>query len=221
MDIDDILQQVDPTTASIPPETRDLQALTRAWIAERSAPELLEWPPDNLFERVNARITRQIETIEEMTGDMDPKTNFALIVIQTELERFKFLVRSYLRARIAKIDKHTLYYLATPTLRTRLSPTELAYATRHQALLHDHYLSSFLSSFPPQLQNLNDTAGMISMIDGPDADAAVFVRLLRDATVEGRGTDSDDTIDARFGDVLILRWSSARGLVEDGVAELA
>ncbi|KAM9878652.1 DNA replication complex gins protein sld5 [Verticillium dahliae] len=247
MDIDDILQQVDPTTASTPPDTRDLQALTRAWIAERSAPELLEcvlpsgrkpvpsycprlrkanwtrrrWPPDNLFERVNARIARQIETIEDMTGDMDPKTNFALIVIQTELERFKFLVRSYIRARIAKIDKHTLYYLASPPLRARLSPTELAYATRHQALLHDHYLSSFLSSFPPQLQNLNDTAGMTSMMDGPDLDAAVFVRLLRDATVEGRGTDSDDAIDARFGDVLILRWSSARALVEAGVAELA
>jgi hypothetical protein len=38
-----------------------------------------------------------------MTGDMDPKTNFALIVIQTELERYKFLVRSYLRTRIAKV----------------------------------------------------------------------------------------------------------------------
>lgn len=41
-----------------------------------------------------------------MTGDMDPKTNFALIVIQTELERFKFLVRSFLRARIAKVCGH-------------------------------------------------------------------------------------------------------------------
>ena len=35
---------------------------------------------------------------------MDPKTNFRLIVIQTELERFKFLVRSFLRARIAKVS---------------------------------------------------------------------------------------------------------------------
>ena len=34
---------------------------------------------------------------------MDPRTNFKLIVIQTELERFKFLVRSFLRARIAKV----------------------------------------------------------------------------------------------------------------------
>lgn len=56
-----------------------------------------------MFERVNDRIKAQIEKVEDMTGDMDPKTNFALIVIQTELERYKFLVRSYLRARIAKV----------------------------------------------------------------------------------------------------------------------
>ncbi|TKW59262.1 DNA replication complex GINS protein SLD5 [Colletotrichum tanaceti] len=220
MDIDDILREVDPVSHSVPPETRDLQALTRAWVAERSAPELLEWPADGLFERVNDRIKRQIEKVEDMTGDMDPKTNFALIVIQTELERFKFLVRSYLRARIAKIDKHALHYLSSPALRARLSSTELAYATRHQALLHNHYLSSFLSSFPAQLQNLNDTAGNISMIDGPDLDTAVFVRLLRDVDVQGRGTDSDGVAMGREGDILILRWSSAKPVVDAGDAEL-
>jgi hypothetical protein len=52
---------------------------------------------------VNGRIRAQVEKVEEMTGDMDPKTNFQLIVIQTELERWKFLVRSFLRARIAKV----------------------------------------------------------------------------------------------------------------------
>ncbi|KAK6226937.1 DNA replication complex GINS protein SLD5 [Colletotrichum tabaci] len=220
MDIDDILREVDPISHSVPSETRDLQALTRAWVAERSAPELLEWPADDLFERVNDRIKRQIEKVEDMTGDMDPKTNFALIVIQTELERFKFLVRSYLRARIAKIDKHALHYLSSPALRARLSSIELAYATRHQALLHNHYLSSFLSSFPTQLQNLNDTAGNISMIDGPDLDTAVFVRLLRDVDVQGRGTDSDGVVVGREGDILILRWSSAKPVVDAGDAEL-
>lgn len=34
---------------------------------------------------------------------MDPKSNFTLVILQTELERFKFLVRSFLRARIAKV----------------------------------------------------------------------------------------------------------------------
>ncbi|KYK57720.1 hypothetical protein DCS_04733 [Drechmeria coniospora] len=240
MDIDDILREIDPASNSVPQGTRDLQALTRRWVAERSAPELLEyaessprstcgkpsvadacrWPLDGLFERVNERIKRQIEKVEDMTGDMDPKTNFALIVIQTELERYKFLVRSFLRVRMAKIDKHTLHYLSSQPLRDRLSPTELAYATRHQALLHNHYLSSFLASFPQQLQNLNDTAGNVSMIDAPDLDAAVFVRMLRDRDVHARGTDADNTLPAENGDVLILRWASARPLVEDGDAEL-
>ncbi|CAG9938111.1 unnamed protein product [Clonostachys rosea f. rosea IK726] len=220
MDIDDILREVDPTSSGVPNETSDLQSLTRLWVAERSAPELLEWPSGGLFERINDRIKAQIEKIEILTGDMDPKTNFALIVIQTELERYKFLVRSYLRARIAKIDKHTLHYLSSEELRNRLSETELAYATRHQALLHNHYLSSFLSSFPTQLQNLNDTAGNVSMIDSPDLDAAVFIRMLRDRPVTGQGTDADITLNASNGEVLILRWSSAKSIVEDGDAEL-
>lgn len=227
------------------------------------------WPADGLFERINDRIKAQIEKVEDMTGDMDPKTNFALIVIQTELERYKYIVRSYLRARIAKvrcvsrlifcaprrrrpdrlvprtrlgqapcthllspreanletalrlqIDKHTLHYLSTPGMRARLSETELAYATRHQAMLHNHYLSSFLSSFPPNLQNLNDTAGNISMIDTPDLDTAVFIRLLRDCLVEGRGTDEDGSMDGKNGDILILRWADAKSLVDAGNAEL-
>ncbi|KAL2023176.1 hypothetical protein VTK56DRAFT_3299 [Thermocarpiscus australiensis] len=220
MDIDDILREVDPTFQSVPQERRDLQELTRAWIAERSAPELLPWPANGLFERINSNIKRQIENVEEMTGDMDPKTNFALIVIQTELERYKYIVRSYLRARIAKIDKHTLHYLSTDELRSRLSEMELAYATRHQALLHNHYLSSFLSSFPPNLQNLNDASGGISMIDAPDLESAVFIRLLKDTFVKGRGVDEDGTLDMRESDIIILRWSDAKPLVEAGSAEL-
>lgn len=49
MDIDDILREVDPVSYSIPSETRDLQALTRAWVAERTAPELLECVPTSFF----------------------------------------------------------------------------------------------------------------------------------------------------------------------------
>jgi len=242
MDIDDILREVDPTFHSVSEEKRDLQDLTRAWVAERSAPELLKyascariyfvshsmclanasgsWPSDGLFERINDNIKRQIERVEEMTGDMDPKTNFALIVIQTELERFKYLVRSYLRARLAKIDRHALHYLSTDDLRARLSDMEMAYATRHQALLHNHYLSSFLSSFPPALQNLNDTAGNIAMVDAPDLESAVFIRLLSDSAVRGRGVDGDDDADFQESDIVILRWSDAKPFVESGRAEL-
>ncbi|EKD20664.1 uncharacterized protein L3040_006387 [Drepanopeziza brunnea f. sp. 'multigermtubi'] len=205
----------------------DLQALTRAWINERGAAELLPWPRDGLIDRATNRIKQQIELVEQMTGDMNPKTNFSLIIIQTEVERWKFLIRSFLRARIAKIDKYTLYYLS-PEHSDRLSETEMAYATRHQQLLHGHYLSSFLSSFPPNLQNLNDTAGGINMIGGPDVDEGVFVRGLgsRDVggdgtvAVHGKGRDGDGEVEVERGEVVIARWSDVKDLVEKGEMEL-
>lgn len=43
MDIDDILREVDPSSGGVPNQISDLQALTRLWVAERSAPELLEY----------------------------------------------------------------------------------------------------------------------------------------------------------------------------------
>lgn len=58
------------------------------------------------------------------------------------------------------------------------------------------------------------------MIDSPDLDTAVFIRLLRDKDVFGRGTDVDTILPAASGDILILRWSSAKDLVENGEAEL-
>lgn len=51
----------------------------------------------------NAASCFQIEVVEEQVGNVDPKTNFRLIIIQTELERFKYLVRSFLRTRMAKV----------------------------------------------------------------------------------------------------------------------
>lgn len=65
----------------------------------------------------------QIELVEEQTGNMDPKTNFRLILYQTELERFKFLVRSLLRARIAKVSSFAFFWL-------RFSPPFPPFAAR-------------------------------------------------------------------------------------------
>ncbi|QSZ33786.1 hypothetical protein DSL72_005358 [Monilinia vaccinii-corymbosi] len=228
MDIDEFLN--DPFEDSLRPRNSntpeaDLQALTRAWVNERGAPEILPWP-NNLIERVTERIKKQIEKVEELTGDMDPKTNFGLICLQTELERWKYLIRGLVRARIAKIDAHTLYYPSNENLRSRLSETEIAYATRHQQLLHGHYLSSFLGSFPATLQNLNDQAGGVSMISGPDEDTAVFARGTGSyeddgsVSVLGRGRDGDDVKNVGRGEVVIVRWSDIKEHVENGEMEL-
>jgi GINS complex subunit 4 len=103
-DISSILSSL--TGPTIPPETADLQQLTRAWVTERSAPELLPWPAE-LVERTMARVAAQVELIEELTASMDPRSGgFGLIVLQTEMERVRFLVRNWLRARLMKVCMH-------------------------------------------------------------------------------------------------------------------
>lgn len=56
-DIQDILDSVSAPT--VPQRTRDLQALTRAWINERTSPELLPYPT-TLVERMTDRIKTQV-----------------------------------------------------------------------------------------------------------------------------------------------------------------
>ena len=57
MDIDDILADVSDTGE--PQEAQDLQALTRAWVSERVAPELLPYPAV-LMERILERVRVQV-----------------------------------------------------------------------------------------------------------------------------------------------------------------
>ena len=121
----------------------------------------------------------------------------------------------------SKIDKYPLHYhnLSTsdPTV---LSPLEQQYLHSHQALLSSHYSASFLSSFPPSLQKLDDASGGISMIDKPDEDTAVFCRILRDAgSVEIQGETGTGYVDLKRGDVWVLRWRDVRGGVERGDVE--
>ena len=62
VNIDDILASVTPAVV-LPVETQDLQSLTRAWVAERVAPELLPYPGP-LVERMMRRIQKQVGSIQ-------------------------------------------------------------------------------------------------------------------------------------------------------------
>lgn len=58
MEIDDILDTLNDHNG-IPQETKDLQELTRLWVIERGAPEILRWP-EALMDRVLNRIRKQV-----------------------------------------------------------------------------------------------------------------------------------------------------------------
>ncbi|KAL2434789.1 hypothetical protein ABEF95_007377 [Exophiala dermatitidis] len=210
----------------------DHQLLTRAWTSERCAPELLPYPSD-LLDRVMARIQAQITKIEDLassgamtepslapnndyyggrsrnvTSSTPQNTNLILSILQTDLSRTQFLVRSFLRQRLHKITKHAGWYLAqleqaeaeaesggSRSAQWRyLSTAEAQFLRAHQALLSDFYGASFLNAFPQALRRLDDSTGGVPMVEPPDADTAVVVRCLAEGgnRDEGEGVWSNE-----------------------------
>ncbi|CAI7607883.1 unnamed protein product [Penicillium palitans] len=122
MDIDDILASVDRGPGASPESAAlDHQLLTRFWVAERAVSEVLPWPAP-LMERIMDRVRIQIETIEDLAASSDttlpatpnthnPNLNLRLSILQTDLARSQYIVRSLLRARLAKITKYSMHYL--------------------------------------------------------------------------------------------------------------
>ncbi|KAJ5545300.1 GINS complex [Penicillium sp. DV-2018c] len=139
MDIDDILASVDHGPgASHESAAIDHQLLTRFWVSERAVTEVLPWPAP-LMERIMDRIRKQIETIEDLAASSDtmhltsntttntnPNLNLRLSILQTDLARTQYLVRSLLRARLAKLTKYSMHYLVLLSSRNKnpLSQTQ-------------------------------------------------------------------------------------------------
>lgn len=232
MDIDDILADLSRgELASTVSAAQDHQELTRFWIAERAAPDILRYPID-LMTRVMQRIALQIEKIEDLTAtgaeNNQPQahapsnTNLILSILQTDLSRTQFMVRSLLRQRLAKLTKFSMHYLTLDDKGSLLSEPEQAFLQNHQALLANFYNASFLSAFPANLQRLDDTAGGLNMVQGPDTKQAVFVRCLAERWTNDPGVDdeADALLSMQEGDVWIVRWEDVRKGVEKGKLEL-
>lgn len=254
LDISDILADVH--SSSLSPQDQlastahlDHQQLTRLWTSERTCPDILPWPTE-LMQRVMARVQAQIARIEDLaagivptnmpghggsgtgsgTGTGNQNLNLTLSILQTDLSRTQFLVRSLLRQRLAKLTKHAAYYLAqlsaAETKETLLSPAEAEFLRGHQALLAGLYGASFLEAFPAQLRRLDDTAGGVSMVEGPEGKASVFVRCLSERWGRsGEGEDDDDDgggggLRMRRGDVWVVRWEDVKKGVLSGSLEL-
>ncbi|PGH05014.1 hypothetical protein AJ79_06900 [Helicocarpus griseus UAMH5409] len=105
-----------------------------------------------------------------------------------------------------------------------LSPQERNFLLTHQSLLTAHYNASFLSSFPAQLRRLDDNAGGISMVQGPETKEVVFVRCLaEEVRIVIPGENSVDDIYGRRmrrGEVWVARWEGVKGAWGRGEVEV-
>ncbi|KAL1413039.1 GINS complex subunit [Vanrija albida] len=154
----------------------DVRRLARVWVRERGVPGLLGWEGD-LLDSLLDRLEQQQSMLDTLRAD--PQTSeeehFRLVLVQTEMERAKYLVRSYVRVRLHK------HILATPDLHALLSGAELAHAHKYADLLGAHYAHSVLDSLPEWLRRVDESYGDgVSMVTKPNDNTPVLVLCRKD-----------------------------------------
>ena len=240
---------VDPVAPTQFNKIDDYQKLITHWKNERMSPELLPYP-HHLMTRTLIRIQERIELIETLSmgylednQELTVDSKLPLLCMEAELERLKFLVRSFIRCRLSKIDKYSIYLRQQSELPNNaglsrldllMSKEEVKYHMKHSDILLKLFNNAVLKHLPEELQAVNDTEGSISMIDEPDWNKTVFI-LVCGGVVDESGIDSKLTTDddgkhcysviiedlneeiyLLIGAVYVIRYSVIRDLMTEG-----
>ncbi|KAI9463881.1 hypothetical protein HD554DRAFT_2026853 [Boletus coccyginus] len=197
-----------------------LQQLIRHWMNERHAPDILP-VAENVLAGLLDHIRRQSETVQLLRSDpsSSEEEHFRIMLAQTEVERVKFVLRSYLRTRLFKIEKFARYIMTNLEIQQRLSENEVDHARRFARLTDQHFYVSVLQGLPENQQTLDDkTPFLPPMVGEPDKSHAVFVHA-RKSCPPVRLPDGS-TLTMQKGHISLTPYSVVEQLVMRGEVEL-
>jgi len=202
--------------------TEVLERLEKAWINERLAPDLLE-PKIEIVECMMEQIREMEENIRKA-----PKKDVKVSLHRHELDRIQYIVTSYLRCRLEKIERFAPIFLqkereratTTPDQTPKLTPEELIFAQDVKNNLENHFKTSGLKQFPKNIQDMP----LADKIPGPNLDHYVFIRVNRSeeglVVEEDASEDHESTLDLDVDAQHIIRYSPIAPLVENGGVSL-
>jgi len=219
-DDDDVPMPGAPPLFEEQEEETPLQQLIRHWMNERHAPDILP-VAENVLAGLLDHIRRQSETVQLLRSDpsSSEEEHFRIMLAQTEVERVKFVVRSYLRTRLFKIERFARYIMTNPEVQQRLSENEVDHARRFARLTDQHFYVSVLQGLPENQQTLDDkTPFLPPMIAEPDKSHAVFVHA-RQSCPPVRLPDGS-TLTMQKGHISLTPYSVVEQLVMRGEVEL-
>ncbi|EIM19871.1 GINS complex, Sld5 component [Wallemia mellicola CBS 633.66] len=210
LDIDELMEEQSPESA--------LSQLVRSWVAERGAPVVLEWQGE-IVDEVMSQIEEQSKIVDSLKSDdrSTDEEHFQLILVQTEVERAKYVITSYVRARLSKIEEHAQYIVKNPSTHSNLSGIELSHARKFWRLIETHYQMSVLQGLPTAMRGLEDSHNGKSMVIEPDLDRAIFIRARRNV---GQVQLPQQSIELMKGDNYLVSFRDVSYLIASGAVEI-
>ncbi|XP_023164505.1 DNA replication complex GINS protein SLD5 [Drosophila hydei] len=200
-------EDAEPITAQ-----KVLEILETAWTNEMCAPELLQHQSDML-----ELMMSQVAHMEEQMKDLD-KNDFRFVVHQMELERIRYIMASYLRCRLQKIEAFTQHIInqdATYDVADkRLSPEESKYAQEFATNV-DEYFNKVATRYMPNQQRGEAEQRVVA----PNLMSHVFLKA--NVAVSGVivGVD-DEEVDLTPGSQHIIPYQLVSDLIQRNQAKL-
>lgn len=200
-------------------ETTDVELLKRAWRNEKAAPEILKFESD-LIQRSREQIQLLEDTVaEDIDGGVD---DLVVSLYQMDLDRTLFLLRSYLRIRLQKIEKYMIHISKTD-LWDRLSEQEQRFAKKCMDIMERHLKQSALDRLPygyGSMLQQSVSSEEDDMVPKPQLDTFVFCKTKSDVGAFQLDDTGDEIVDLVADDLYVLRYKSIKGLVESGRIDL-
>lgn len=156
----------------------DYIVLKRAWMNEKRCPELLEYE-GQAVDSILRGLRDQWSLIHAQERQWSARDTHIRDLFIMEADRVGYILKSYLRARLFKIQKFARYYLLHGS--GQLSPSELQFAANVVSITESAFKNMFLRYLPQgddYFQTLvasDDPGG--DMVRKPDLEKVVFVRV--------------------------------------------
>ena len=191
----------------------DMKFLREAWIKEKMVPDILPYE-EGLIERILERIRTQLEFIEMNSLELQTQEKdikLMLVIVESELERVQFLIRSYVRLRLQKIDQYALHIQENENQREKLNQDEVTYMEGHLTMLYELFEDQFLKKTRSRINNIGEDQ---DMVDEPDLDRHVFLQC----TEPSRAPIDAEELVLSPGEVYVMRYRSVAKLLSRGEA---
>ncbi|KAG9296886.1 hypothetical protein G9A89_006841 [Geosiphon pyriformis] len=192
-------------------EISNYEKIKLGLINERLAPELLPFlteAVDGLYQQLQTLVTKEQELRTRPLSAI--KENEFIILM--DKERGSYLLRNYLRTRMAKIEEQCALILSQEKYLQRLSSLELTYANGYMRILQKVFDNSFWNQLPAEMKERERDC-----IIQPELYRMIFCRTKKDIKDIWLPKESE-YVSLKAGDIAALPYNSiAQHLLEGSI----
>lgn len=218
MDFDDTETVEEPENDEFTTAAEVVQKLEEVWVNEKLSPDLLQYEGE-LVECLLDQVQHMENSLQNIK-----KEDFRIVFHKMELDRIKFVLSSYLRIRLEKIEKFGAHLLHQEqqgsTESSLMSDEERTFAQGYVSSIKNYIDEAALKNMPSNMQSMK----LEEIGSKPLMNSSVFIRVkkeCRGVMIEETSEYGDDEIiDLMQDSQHVLRYKPVATLLKEGFIQL-